>query len=163
MRKLILAAALLAATTFADAQQLPPGKWWRREEVVRQLNLSAEQQNRLDAVFRDAANELIDLRGAVEKASIGLRSELDSNTLDRAAIRTYANRLNDARGKLFERELMMLVDMRAVLNEAQWNRMRAFLDRMDQRRPGGPPGGGPDGPPPPQGQGPGPRKRPRPQ
>ena len=36
----------------------------------------------------------------------------------RSAYRTRAARL-------FERELMMLVDMRAVLNDAQWNRMRS--------------------------------------
>jgi hypothetical protein len=38
--------------------------------------------------------------------------------------------LSDARTRLFERELMMLVDMRAVLNDSQWDRMRSQLDRF---------------------------------
>lgn len=145
-RRWIIATALLLATAVLEAQQLPPGKWWRRDEVVRQLGLNPEQQNRLDTIFRDASGALIDARGEVEKASILLRSELDSNQLDRAAIQKLAARVTDARGKLFERELMMLVDMRSVLTEPQWTRMRKVLDRMDQRRPGND-GPGPDGPP----------------
>jgi Spy/CpxP family protein refolding chaperone len=148
-RRWIVAAALLVATSVLEAQQLPPGKWWRRDEVGRQLSLNAEQQNRLDTIFRDASGALIDARGEVEKASILLRSELDSNQLDRAAIQKLAARVTDARGKLFERELMMLVDMRAVLTEPQWARMRNFLDRMNQDRPNQqrrPDGPGPNGP-----------------
>jgi hypothetical protein len=32
---------------------------------------------------------------------------------------------------------MMLVDMRGVLNESQWNRMRNQLDRLGAQRPKG--------------------------
>lgn len=161
-RRWILAAALLLATAVLQAQQLPPGKWWRRDEVVRQLNLNAEQQNKLDAIFRDASGDLIDARGEVEKASILLRSELESDQLDRAKIQKLAARVTDARGKLFERELMMLIDMRAVLTEPQWTRMRTFLERLNQRRPNND-APGPDGPP--NGPNPGrrnPQQRPRP-
>lgn len=159
-RRFLIAAALLAATTLAHAQQLPPGKWWRREEVVRQLGLTGDQQTRLDRIFADAASALIDARGEVEKASIALRTALDEKQPDRAVLTRIAGRLSEARGKLFERELNMLLDMRAVLTEPQWARMRVFLDRMEeQRRPR--PDQGPDGPP----NGPNPgrgKQRPRP-
>jgi hypothetical protein len=42
---------------------------------------------------------------------------------------------------MFERELMLLVDMRSVLTETQWNRMRTALERREEQRPqmqGGP-------------------------
>src|SRR6266481_8919102 len=56
--------------------------------------------------------------------------------LDRAAIRRDAQKLSDARGRLFERELMMLADMRGVLNESQWNRMRSgLLERLGNATP----------------------------
>lgn len=127
MRRFLLI-AILACAVGAQAQ-LPPGKWWRKPEIVRQLVLSEDQQTRLDQIFRGAANDLIDLRAEVEKQSIALRGELDQRQLNRSAIRAISVRLNDARGKLFEREVMMLVDMRGVLNDEQWNRMRAVLDR----------------------------------
>jgi Spy/CpxP family protein refolding chaperone len=124
--RIFLAALVLALTTSVFAQ-LPPGKWWRRPEIVQTLNLAEEQQDKLETIFRTASGDLIDLRGEVEKQNITLRGDLDQPQLDRAAIRRDAQKLSDARGRLFERELTMLVDMRAVLNDAQWNRMRSGL------------------------------------
>jgi len=137
-RIVLLAALVLVFATSAFAQNMPPGKWWRRPEIVQSLNLSEEQQNKLEGIFRTASGDLIDLRGEVEKQNIALRGELDQPQLDRAAIRRDAQKLSDARGRLFERELTMLVDMRAVLNDAQWNRMRTQLERFgaqQQQRP----------------------------
>lgn len=124
-----LFAMLAAGAAFA---QLPLGRWWRRPEIVQRLNLTDEQQDMLEAIFRSAAPDLIDLKADVDKANIALRGEIDRPQLDRAAIHRAAVKLNDARGKLFERELMMLADMRGVLNDAQWNRMRAELDNLQR-------------------------------
>lgn len=129
-KRLLIAAAMLIAATFAEAQQqLPPGKWWRREEVVRQLELTREQQGKLDEVFSSAANDLIDARANVEKLQVALRAELDRTQLRRQELQRLATQLSSARGKLFEREIMMLADMRGVLNEEQWTRLRTHLDR----------------------------------
>ena len=134
MRRIALAVAalLIAASAFA---QLPPGKWWRRPEIVQSLNLSEEQQDRLEAIFRTSAADLIDLKAEVDKANIALRGELDRPQLDRVAIHRVATRLSDARGRLFDRELTMLVEMRGVLSDPQWNRMRNELDKLQQQRP----------------------------
>ena len=134
-RRIALAALLMLVATAALAQiNLPPGKWWRRAEVITFLNLSNEQQDRLESVFTNSAAELIDLRGEVEKQSIVLRQALDRPQIDREQVQRIAQRLNDARGRLFHRELMMLVDMRGVLNDMQWNRLRNQLDRLEQRK-----------------------------
>lgn len=132
-RRFLVAAALLACAAVAQAQQMPPGKWWRRAEVVRELQLSTEQQDRLDEIFREAANDLIDARAAVEKLQVAIRAEIDRAQPRRPELQRIAGQLSDARGRLFERELMMLLDMRGVLNEQQWRRMRAHLDRMQER------------------------------
>lgn len=141
-RNILLAATavlMLAGPAFA---QLPPGKWWRRPQIVANLALTAEQQSKLDEIFRGAANELIDLKGDTEKQSIALRGELDQPQLNRASIQRTAAKLNEARGRLFSRELTMLTDMRGVLTDQQWDRMRAQLDQVGgkpfmQPRPGG--------------------------
>jgi Spy/CpxP family protein refolding chaperone len=134
MRRIAFAVGslLIAAGAFA---QLPPGKWWRRPEIIQSLNLSDEQQDHLEAIFRASAADLIDFKAEVDKANIALRGELDRPQLDRAAIHRVATRLSDARGRLFDRELTMLVEMRSVLTEPQWNRMRNELDKLQQQRP----------------------------
>jgi hypothetical protein len=130
LKKRILIAIAVAAFAASAFAQLPPGKWWRRPEIINQLALTEDQQTRLDSIFRGSASDLIDLRGEVEKQNIALRGELDQPQLNRANIRKIAAQLNEARGHLFERELSMLVDMRAVLSDQQWNHMRAELDRL---------------------------------
>ena len=128
----LLTLLIATATLAAD---LPPGKWWRRPEIAQSLGLTAEQQDKLENVWRGASSDLIDSRGEVEKQNIALRTELDRPQLDRGNVQRIAARLNAARGRLFERELMMLVDMRGVLTDAQWSRMRAQLDRIEANRP----------------------------
>lgn len=142
-RRILFAAALLACTAFVQAQQLPPGKWWRRPELIQQLQLTADQQERLDEVFRGAANELIDTKADIEKLHVAIRGELDRPQLRKTELQRLATQLSAARGRLFERELMMLVDMRGVLTDQQWTRIRTFLDRVQERRGEGPPNGGP--------------------
>ena len=147
-RRVLMLAAVVLLAGIASAQHLPPGKWWRRAEVVKQLSLNADQQDRLDEVFRTAANDLIDAKAEVDKLQIALRGELDRTQLRRNEIERIGNALHDARGRLFNRELRMLVDMRAVLNDTQWNRLRQHLDDREDHRPrphgrmgGGRPGG----------------------
>ena len=63
MRKTFIIAFALLTLSLPLFAQLPPGKWWRRPEVINQLSLSEEQQGRLDRIFSSAANTLIDARG----------------------------------------------------------------------------------------------------
>jgi hypothetical protein len=132
-RRILIIAALFAATVVASAQQLPPGKWWQREAVVQQLQLTSAQQDRLDEIFRGAANDLIDAKAEVDKLQVALRGEIDRPQLRRQEIQRIAARLSEARGRLFEREMLMLVDMRGVLNDEQWRKMRVFLERAQDR------------------------------
>ena len=133
MKKSFLIAIFVAAFAASAFAQLPPGKWWRRPDIINQLALSEDQQGRLDAIFRSSASDLIDLRGAVEKQNIALRGEIDQPQLNRANIQRIAGLLNEARGRLFQRELAMLVEMRSVLTDQQWNHMRAELDQMKEQ------------------------------
>ena len=136
MRKTLIVAFTLLTLALPAFAQLPAGKWWRRPEVINQLSLSEEQQGRLDRIFASAANTLIDARGDVEKLQIAIANEIDQPQLNRSNLQRLAGELSAARGRLFEREIMMLADMRAVLNEQQWTRLRAHLDRMRDNRQG---------------------------
>lgn len=117
---------------------MPPGKWWRRAEVAQRLALTSDQQLRLDEVFRVNARDLVDLKADVEKRSIDLRSAFEQPQLDRADVQKAAAQVSEARGKLFEREVMMLVEMRSVLNDQQWARLRDRLQDRGDQRPKGP-------------------------
>ena len=158
MKKIMFAVLLLlvTASAFAQGPAFPPGKWWRKQEVVNQLALTKEQQSRLDEIFNATATQLVDLKAEVEKRTIELRNDLDRPQVTRQEVQKDAARLSDARAKLFEREILMLVDMRGVLSEDQWSKIREFMEDRQQHGgrqggrkmmppPGGRPGGGPGG------------------
>ncbi len=136
MKKFALAFLILLAS--GAAAQPMPGKWWRRDDVAQKLELNREQQRRLDAIFQAASDELIDAKGDVKKLEVALHGELDRPQLRRAEIQRIATQLSAARARLFERELMMLVDMRGVLDADQWERLQD-LDLPRLGRPGPPP------------------------
>lgn len=135
--RFLIAAILVACATIAQAQPMTPGKWWQRPEIVEELQLSADQQQRLDAVFRATADDLIDTKASIEKLQLAIRGELDRPQIRRADLQRIVGQLNAARGRMFELEMLMLVDMRAVLNDSQWVKIRHHLDRMHEQRGGG--------------------------
>ena len=82
------------------------------------------------------------LRPEIEKLHVAIRNEVDRSQLRRAELTKLAGQLSHARGKLFERELMMLVEMRGVLSEQQWNRFRNHIENRPIRGQGMGPGPG---------------------
>ena len=126
MKKLFIAAALLLCVAgSAEAQrEMPHGKWWRRPAVASKLELTRAQQARLDEIFNTAANSLIDGKAEVKKLEVALRAELDRSELRRPEINRLVSQLSAARARLFDRELMMLVEMRTVLEDHQWVRLQ---------------------------------------
>lgn len=142
-RRFLIAAILVACAAAAQAQPMTPGKWWQRPEIVEELQLSADQQQRLDAVFRATADDLIDTKASIEKLQLAIRNELDRAQIRRAELQKIVGQLNAARGRMFELEMLMLVDMRGVLNDSQWVKIRNHLDRMHEQRGGGDRRGGP--------------------
>lgn len=128
--------APIAVTAWAQGEGVPGGKWWRQDRVVQQLGLTEEQQRKLDAIFRESASELIDLKAESEKRGLELRNALDAPQLNRQEVQRAAQNLSQARARLFERELMMFVDMRRELTAEQWTRFRQVLHNRHGMRKG---------------------------
>jgi hypothetical protein len=124
----------LCTVAMAQVDVLPPGKWWRQERVIQKLGLTQEQQTRLDGIFDATAEELIDLKAEVDKRGVALRREMEQANPARQNVQRLAESLNQARGRLFVRELMMFVDMRGVLSETQWTSFRSVLEARHRAR-----------------------------
>lgn len=149
--------ALTAGSALAQGPMMPKGKWWRMPEVAKQLKLTAEQQKQLDDVFNQSQSELIDLKADADKLGIELRAQLEKSQAARKDVLSVAQKLGVARGRLFEREVAMMVDMKSVLTEEQWSELRAKLEERIGRMREDLRGGGPDGGPRQQN----PKRRPR--
>jgi Spy/CpxP family protein refolding chaperone len=122
-----LAASVLASGAFAQAVGLPVGRWWERPQVAEKLGLSTEQQQKLEAVTIEHAKSMIDMKAAVQKAEIDLRSAADVVPFDAKTVRQLFAALQQARTKLETERFDLLVRQREIITQEQWKTLRALL------------------------------------
>lgn len=144
----LVAAALLSMGAVVQAQGLgvPPGKWWERPRVAEELGITSEQQQRLEAVTYQSARAMIDLKSAVDKAELDLRVAGDAEPFDPRPARQAFAALQQARQRLETERFELLIKVREVLTREQWRQLRemtqALRERIQERRPDGPPAPG---------------------
>ncbi len=128
---LLSAAALASSVAVAQMSEVPPGKWWKRPALVQTLGLSAEQQDRLDQIFQKNRRDFVDLKADVEKKQLDVEELMTKKDSDPKKVVAAVDALGQSRSKLRKAISMMVLDMRGVLNDAQW---KELLDRRDQWR-----------------------------
>ena len=129
----------------------PPGIWWHNPDLIQKLNLTPDQQKRMDDILQQSRLQLIDLRANVEKQEVLMEPMLATNPPDTNKILAQIDHTAQARAELEKANAKMLLGIRNVLTPDQWTKLQAEQrDRrsMRMRREGGTPGGseGPTGP-----------------
>ncbi len=155
MKKWLITCVLLAAVLPAAAQEfeLPPGKWWEDQRLAERVGLSADQQQQIRDLVYEGARRMIDLKAAVDRAGLDLAELVNSSDFDPEAVREAHAAFQTARHKLANERFEMLLEVRQVLTNEQWQKLeelkrRVQQNRGQQRRPGQrpqgerPPGGG---------------------
>lgn len=128
---LLLGASLAGVPAAAQMVEMPSGKWWKRPQVVQQLGLSAEQQQRLEEVFLKNRRAFVDLKADVERRTFDLEDLLAARDVDPKKVAAASEALEQARGRLGKARTMMVVEMRGILTVEQW---ATIVDRRDQFR-----------------------------
>ena len=129
----------------------PGGKWWDNPELAKQINLTADQQKKMDEVFQQNRLRLIDLHAAFEKEEATLDPLIEAANPDDAKVLPQIDRVAQARAELEKANARLLLGLRHVLTPEQWKTLdsgRHGGGRGPEGRGG--PGGHHDGPRPPQ-------------
>ena len=131
---LLAATALFALATPAQMPEVPPGKWWKRPPIVRELGLSAEQQGKLDQIFAKNRREFIDLKAEVEKKQLDVEELMTRKESDPKKVTAAVDVLEESRAKLRKGFSLMVLDMRSVLTAEQWKKVVERRDEWRQER-----------------------------
>ncbi|MGB9457711.1 MAG: Spy/CpxP family protein refolding chaperone, partial [Bryobacteraceae bacterium] len=129
----------------------PAGKWWDNPELSRQLNLTADQQKKMDEVFQQHRLRLIDLHAALEKEEAILDPLINAANPDDAKVLPQIDRVAQARAELEKANARLLLGLRHVLTAEQWKMLDSEQHgpRARVSGPGGP-APAPQAPPPPR-------------
>jgi Spy/CpxP family protein refolding chaperone len=138
VRRFPLVLALLL--TLSPVPSAAQGKWWQSERFQRELHLTHDQINRIEAVFQEYVPHARQHKQTLDTLEKELSRLID--TADEAAVMQQANRVETARAEMSKARTRMLVRIRKVLNADQrvkltalhqeWERDRKRRDRHDR-------------------------------
>lgn len=134
---LLLAALLLVARPAIASPELPEGKWWKRPRVAAEIGLSPDQTREIESVFIRSRTKLIDLKADLEKRQGELQDLMEDPDADRDDVAERIEKVEDARAELQKARALMLLDMKQVLRQDQWEKLRRLQEaarRLTQER-----------------------------
>ena len=136
------------------------GKWWDNPEMVKRLEITADQQKKMDDVWQQSRLKLIDLSATLEKEEVMMGGLMKGPQLDDAKILPAVDRIAQARAELEKANARLMLGIRHLLTAEQWEKMENEGPRGRREGPmnggpgqgpsngpggGGPGGGGPGG------------------
>ncbi len=123
----------LAPAAFSE-QDFPEGKWWKRPRLAAEINLSADQSREIDKIFVRSRTRLIDLKADLEKKQLTLQSSMEDRAAERKTVEKEIESVENARAELQKARALMVLDMKQVLKQDQWERLLQLQQDMRERR-----------------------------
>ena len=114
------------ASPLTALQATVKGTFWRNPEWISMLELSADQQKRMDDIFQQYRLKLIDLNASLQKEELILEPLLGGTKPSPDAevkIMSQVDRIAEARAELEKANSRMLVNILQVLNTDQWSKL----------------------------------------
>ena len=127
-------AALASTAAAAPAPDMPGGKWWKRPRIAAEINLTPEQESRIESIFTRARPGLIDRKAALEKAQASLQDALEESNADRREVAARIEAVESARAELQKARILMVLDMKQVLQPEQWERLVRLGESLRRER-----------------------------
>ena len=107
--------------------KMPYGRWWQKPEIAEELDLTADEQEKLDVLFLESQRALIDLRSNVQRQELELEALLEQADFDRRACIDQFDRRVDARSEVARRRFAFHVEVRELLGLDRYRELRATL------------------------------------
>jgi len=102
---------------------MPPGRWWDRPDVVRQLGITADQRKKMDDVFQQMRPRLIDLHAALDKEEAAMEPLMEMAQPDDSRILPQIDRVAQARAELEKADARLMLALRHALTAEQWENL----------------------------------------
>ena len=143
MKRIVLIVLILLSVGFVGAQEfnLPPGKWWDNERLATHIGLTEAQREQIRTLVYEHAHRMIDLNAGVKKAELELANLVAKSDFDSAVARAAFSELQEGRQALEMERFEMLLAVRGVLSDQQWQQIQDIRRQLRRgREQNGPPG-----------------------
>ncbi len=120
---LTVLAALLMTTVTAGAQNVPPGRWWHNPNVVKQLNITKSEAQRLDKAFETSRIKMVELKNQVEAEQFKLEKMMKKDNAKTPAIKAQHRKLEKARSQLADERFGFVVKARNIIGQQRFQQL----------------------------------------
>ena len=103
------------------------GRWWYRAGLAKRLELTADQQKKMDDIYLQSRLKIIDLTAALQKEQAVLEPMTMSDQPNEVAIAAQIEKAGKARVELEKANAAMMLETRRVLTPEQWTKLKATL------------------------------------
>ena len=107
-----------------------PGRWWGNPEMVQKLGLSTDQVKKMDDIFQQFRLQLIDLNANLQKQELILEPLVSADQPEESKILAQIDKVVQARAELEKSNARMLLGVRRVLSQEQWQKLKADAPTM---------------------------------
>ncbi len=120
----ILLILMISLPGLAAGQDVPSGKWWYNQKVVKNLNLTQKEIRQLDQLYENSHRKLIKLKNAVEREQFELDTLLGKKTVDDTKVRKQFKRLESARTDLADERLGFVIRVREIIGPDRFQQLK---------------------------------------
>jgi len=128
-----------AVATVDPALEGPRGRWWDESDFARRLDLTADQQKKMDDIFNANRSKLSDLLAALQKEESALEPLMAADPPDEKKVIRQIDRVLQAKTDLERANARMLLELRLQLTREQWAALQAERNRAASGSPHGSP------------------------
>ncbi len=120
----VMMAICLTLPALSDAaQDAPSGRWWRSPRVIKALNLTDGEIQRLEKAYRQSRRALIQKKSRVEREQFELQNLMENRKLDEKAIRAQNRKLEKARSDLADEKVGFVIQVRKIIGRDRFQRL----------------------------------------
>ena len=128
--------ALSAEAVFAQAglRDVLPGKWWTKRPIIKELNLSVDQQSRIEACWAQRNKVLMGQQEELRKRQQELAELVSKDVIDEAAAMKLLEEVQQLRSSLERNTFLMRIQIKNLLTPEQQRKTLEIVERLRQQK-----------------------------
>ncbi len=115
--------------------EIPHGKWWKNPKTAKDLELTEEEQDKLDSLFLEFRKSKIDLNANYKKEKLDLEPLIESENLDKGKCLNQFKKVLKAQENLSLNKFEFLFEIRYLLGTKQYMKLKTgFRQKLKQKK-----------------------------
>lgn len=109
-------------------------KWWKDPTVAKELNLTKDQVDRIEAIFKSDKDEMEELNGQIRRKQSDLRLKIEDPNSSRDEVMELNDQVTQLKTRMKRLRLDMLLKIRDVLTTEQRQGLKKIRSKRVKNR-----------------------------